>query len=62
MPKFALGFTRRVPPGRLICHMMGFHSILIFMNIAIIAIVIIAIVTMQLTGKLLDRLYGPNLH
>ncbi len=44
LPKSVLSFARGVLPVRLIYHMMGFHSILIFMKIAIIAIGIIAIV------------------
>ncbi len=52
LPKFALGFARGVLPVRLIYHMMGFHSILIFMKIAVIAIVIIAILTIAIDRKI----------
>ncbi len=51
LPKFVLGFTHGVLlPVRLIYHMMDFHSILIFMKIAIIAIAITAIVTIAITA------------
>ncbi len=52
LPKFALRFACGVLPIRLIYHMMGFRSILIFMKIAIIAIVIIAIVTIAIDRKI----------
>ena len=60
LPKFALCFTHGVLPVRLMHDMMGFHSILNLIKIAIIAIVVTAIVTIVIDKEITRSLTLPK--